>query len=90
MTKHYQNIYEIRRQMTCHHIQVTVLNAHIRTTPEGRGYSKARTANKWKKEIGWWLEIIRLPEGLLPKQPQIIFTTNERRLEVQTKQIISK
>jgi len=79
MKKHYQNIYGIRRKMTCHHIQVTVLNVHIRTIPEGRGYSKAYMTSKWKEEIGWWLEIIRLPEVLLPKQPQIIFTTNEKR-----------
>lgn len=90
MTKHYQNIYEIRREMTCQHIQITVLNVHIHTALEGRGYSKTRMTSKWQKEIGWWLEIIRLPEVLLPKQPQIIFTTNEKRLNIQTKQIIGK
>ena len=41
--------------------------------------STVQTVAKWQDDIEWWLEIIRLPEQLLPKKPQIIYTTNEKQ-----------
>ena len=46
-----------------------------------------KVLNKWQDDISWWLEIIRQPERLFPKEPQIIFTTNGKRLSVEAKQI---
>ena len=72
------------------HMHITAWHAQIGITPRGRGYSKVRIMNAWQDDIRWWLEIIRLPETVFPQQPEIIFTTNEKRLGVKTKQIISK
>lgn len=53
------------------------------TTWHGKAWSIStiQAVNKWQDDLGWWLEIIRLPELLLPRRPQIIFTTNQRRIK---------
>lgn len=42
-----------------------------------------------KHDIGWWLEIIRLPDILLPKKPQLIPVTNRKQHNVQCRQIMN-
>ena len=43
--------------------------------------------NPSKHGIEWWLEIIRWPEILLPKKPQLIPATNRKQHNVQYTQI---
>lgn len=63
---------QISVNQSVQNITVTACNWHIQVT------LTVQTVNKWQDDIGWWLEIIRLPDLLLPKKPQIIFTTNQR------------
>ena len=90
MKNNYKNIYEIKLKMTCKNVQITLLNKRIGSFSAKTGYKNARIENKWQDDIFWWLEIIRQPERVFPKKPQIIFTTNEKHLLVETKEIIRK
>lgn len=73
------------------YIPVAVHSWYIHIFPSnGKRTSKARMVKKWQDDIRWWLEIIRLPEEVLPKKRQIIFTTNKKQQTRPTKQIICK
>ncbi len=80
-----------QRSIEVQQIQITACNFHIHIVSNRR--SKPNTAymvKKWHDDIRWWLEIIRLPEILLPKKPQLIPATNRKQHNVQYKQIINK
>ena len=70
--------------------KVTKYKWQIHFTSQSIQHSDIRAMQEWQDTIEWWLEIIRLPEKVLPKKPQIIFTTNKKQQTRPTKQIICK
>lgn len=56
--------------------KVTMYKWQIHVTSQSMQHSNIRAMQEWQDTIEWWLEIIRRPERLLPKGPQIIYTTD--------------